>query len=447
MIIKNKRELSTTELRKQALGIIEAGIARVLPSAIMKSAVRYDPARRILTVNDSSYHLSEGRIFVIGGGKASGLMAETIENIIPPDHISAGVVTYKSGDYRTSKIKIVQAGHPVPDQRGIDGVMEMLALKNRFTINENDVVICLISGGGSALMPCPVDGVDLEEKQEITELLLECGAEIHEINAVRKHLSKTKGGRLGHSYSPATVISLILSDVIGNDLDVIASGQTCQDSSTFSDAYRVLEKYDLLSKSPKGVMGFLTRGCRGQVEETPKTLGNCHNFVIGDNTLALEAMAEKASDMGFAPYIVTAEQKGDTTAIAQLRATEILNAKYASYDTILIGGETTPKLPDNAGKGGRNQHYAAVSMLAMEEYAGKWVLVSVGTDGSDFLSDVAGAIVDNNSSDNARGRGVDVQSYLDRYDSNTLLNKIGKSLIVTGNTGTNVGDVILYTLK
>ncbi len=448
-MIKNKRELSTTELRKQALDIIEAGIARVLPPAIMKSAVRYDPTGKILTVNDDAYHLSRGRIFVIGGGKASGLMAETLENIIAPDSISAGVVTCncKSSDYKTSKIKIIEAGHPVPDQRGLDGVKQMLALRDGYSINENDFAICLISGGGSALMPYPVDGVNLEDKQRTTELLLGCGAEIHEINSIRKHLSKIKGGRLGNFYSPATVVSLILSDVIGNDVSVIASGPTWPDPSTFSDAYDVLERYDLLSKVPEDVIDFLRRGCQDEVEETPKTLGNCRNYIIGDNRLALEAMAKKANEMGFTPYIITAEQKGDTATIARLRAGEILSARYTGYDIILIGGETTPKLPDVAGKGGRNQHYAAVSMLAMKEYAGEWAVASAGTDGSDFLPDVAGAIVDNNSLDTATGKGIDVESYLDRYDSNILLKKIGGSLIVTGNTGTNVGDVIVYILK
>ncbi|MBI4304063.1 MAG: DUF4147 domain-containing protein [Chloroflexi bacterium] len=447
MIIKNKRELATTELRKQVLDIVEAGIARVLPSAIMKAAVKFDPVRRVLTVNESSYDVSRGRLFVIGGGKASGLMAETLEDILSPDNIVAGVVTCKSGDYKTSKITIIEAGHPVPDERGIAGVAEMLALKERYSINENDLVLCLISGGGSALMPCPVEGVSLEDKQRITQLLLGCGATIHEINAVRKHLSKTKGGGLGRYFSPATVVSLILSDVIGNDLDVIASGQTCPDSSTFIDAYNVLVKYGLLSEVPRNACNFLAGGCQGEAEETPKALYNCHNHIIGDNTLALEAMANKAKETGFSPCIVTAEQKGDTTAVAQLRAAEILEGKYAGCDVILIGGETTPKLPGNAGKGGRNQHYAAMSMLAMEPYGGEWVVTSVGTDGSDFLPDVAGAIVDNASLSRAKAEGVDVKAYLERYDSNTLLKKLDHSLIVTGNTGTNVGDVIVYALK
>ena len=447
MIIKNRDALSTTELRKQALDIIEAGIDRVLPPNIMKSAVKYDAASRILTINGDTYRLSTDRVFIIGGGKASGLMAETLENIIDPANVSVGVVNCKNEHYKTSKTKIILAGHPIPDQRGINGVKEMLALKERYSINENDLVICLISGGGSALMPYPVDEINLRDKQSITELLLSSGAEIDEINAVRKHLSKIKGGQLGHFYSPATVASLILSDVIGNNLAAIASGPTFPDSSTFSDAYNVLKKYDLLAKAPESVINFLKKWCQGEVAETPKILNNCYNYIIGDSRLALKAMLKKANEMGFTPYIITAEQKGDTAAIACSRASEILSSRYSGYDAILIGGETTPRLPATAGKGGRNQHYAAMSMLAMKQYLGKWVIASVGTDGSDFLPDVAGAIVDNDSLNDARAKGIDVKAYLDKYDSNTLLDKIGGSLIITGDTGTNVGDVILYLLK
>ena len=446
MIIKNKAELATTKLRKQTLDIIEAGINRVLPSIIMKSAVKYDAASRVTSINGDHYRISKGRVFVIGGGKASGLMAETLESIIYPKNIADGVVNCKSSRYKTSKTKIIPAGHPLPDQRGIDGVKKMLALKARHSITENDLVICLISGGGSALMPYPVDEVSLADKQSITESLLSSGAEIDEINTVRKHLSQIKGGRLGHFYSPATVVSLILSDVVGNNLSAIASGPTSPDPTTFQDAYNVLKRYDLLDKAPKAVTDFLRNGCQGKVAETPKTLDNCCNYIIGDNRLALESMLSRANEMVRKPYIVTAEQKGDTATVAISRAQEILNMKYTGYDTILIGGETTPKLPAAAGRGGRNQHYAAVSMQAMRQYRDQWVIASVGTDGSDFLPDVAGAIVDNNSLDNAKAKGIDVPSYLKRYDSNTLLDKIGDSLVITGDTGTNVGDVIIYLL-
>ncbi len=447
MIIKNLSTLATTSLRKQALDIIEAGISRVLPPSIMKSAVKYHAARQMVTVMGDAYPVSTGRVFVIGGGKASGLMAEALEAIIPLERITAGVVNGKGGHYETGKIKIITAGHPIPDRRGIDGVREMLDFKRRYSIGEKDLVICLISGGGSALMPYPVDRVSLGDKQEVTKLLIGSGADINEINVVRKHLSKIKGGRLGQFYSPATVVSLILSDVVGNDLAVIASGPTFPDPSTFSDAYKVLERYNLLARAPRRVTDFLRKGCLGEVAETPKTLVNCHNYIIGDNGLALAVMQGRAKEMGLVPLVVTSQQKGDTTAVAWSRADEILNMIYAGYNVILIGGETTVTLPASAGKGGRNQHYAAVSMLAMERYPSEWVVASVGTDGSDFLPDVAGAIVDQDCLNRAKVKGINVKSYLERYDSNRLLEQIGGSLVITGDTGTNVGDIIVYLLK
>ena len=447
MIIKNRAELATTELRKKALDIIEAGIERVLPPNIMKNALSYDTANRLLTIDNTTYNLSHGRIFVIGGGKASGLMAEALEGIIPPEHITAGAVNCKGGDYKTSKIKVVPAGHPILDHRGVEGVEEMLSLKGNYSIGNEDTIICLISGGGSALMPYPSAGIKLEDKQKITELLLSSGAEIAEINTVRKHLSRIKGGQLGLYFSPSTIISLILSDVIGNDLSVIASGPTYPDKTTFADAYNILEKYGLLSTAPDEVMNHLEKGCRGKVAETAKNLNNCYNHIIGDNRLALEAMLIKARKAGFTPRLVTAEQKGDTTDVAMKRAGDILDSEYNACNALIIGGETTPRLPVPAGKGGRNQHYAAISMLAMEEYPGQWLVVSVSSDGSDFLPDVAGAIVDGNSLAKAKASDLNIKAYLDRYDSNTLLSQIGTSLVITGDTGTNVGDLILYLLK
>jgi len=446
MIIKNKNELSITALRKHALDIVEAGISRVLPAAVMRYSLKIDHAKKILSIQDKDYDISKGKIFVIGGGKASGLMAQTLEEIIGPRYITDGVVNCNNKNYRTNKIKIIEASHPTPDQRGVLGVEQMLALKDRYSIDKNDLVICLISGGGSALMPCPVDEITLEDKQQMTKLLIERGPTIQEINAVRKHLSKIKGGQLGKFFSPAQVISLIISDVIGNDPDAIASGPTVPDSSTFLDAYNVLKKYNLLSETPPVIVDFLAKGCAGKIAETPKKLDNCRNCIIGDNKLALQAMAAKAEQLDLKPYIVTAEQKGDPTGLATLRAKEILNGKYKNYDVILIGGETTPKLPANHGKGGRNQHYAAVSMTALKDYPGDWVVTSIGTDGSDYLPGIAGAIVDKNSLETSSTTGIEIQSYLDRYDSSTLLEKIGNSLIKTGNTGTNVGDAAVYIL-
>jgi hydroxypyruvate reductase/glycerate 2-kinase len=444
MIIKNRDALANTQLKKQVLDIIEAGINQVLPPNIMRSAVKYDAAIRKIMVGNDVYDITDSRIFVIGGGKASGLMAKAFEDIIGVDNITEGVVNCKGGKQETKKIKIIIAGHPIPDKRGVNGVNEMLALKHRYSIGEKDIIICLISGGGSSLLPYPAETVNLEDKQVITALLVGSGAEISEINVVRKHLSGIKGGQLGNFFSPATIISLILSDVIGNDLSVIASGPTFPDSSTFADAWDVLKRYDFINKAPKSVIEYLARGRRSDEEETPKKLGNCHNYIIGDNRLALEAMLNKAIDMGLAPYIITDRQKGDTGEVARLRAGEVLKKKYGEYNLFIIGGETTVTLPAGAGRGGRNQHYTAASLAAMAPYSGRWVVACVSTDGSDFLPDVAGAMVDHDSAGVARVNGLDVNSYLERYDSNTLLDRMGNALIITGDTGTNVADVILY---
>jgi glycerate 2-kinase len=445
MITKNRPELAASEARDKALQIIEAGIKRVLPPNIMRAAVSYDAVRQIIGIEGDSYSLSSAnRIFVIGGGKASGLMAQALEDIIGVSNITAGVINFKGGPTRTQRIKTVISGHPTPDQRGVGGVKEMLALKERYAIGQDDIVICLLSGGASALMPYPVAGLSLQDKQKITELLIGSGAKINEINVVRKHLSQVKGGRLGDFYSPAQVLALIISDVIGNDLATIASGPTTPDPSTFADAYNVLKKYNLVARAPKGIIEFIEKGRRGEVPETPQALNNCRNYLIGDNELALEAMAAKAKELGFKPRIVTSQQTGDTTKIARLRAREILKHKYAGYDALLIGSETTIKLPPGAGRGGRNQHYAAVSLLAMAKYPGKWLLASLGSDGSDFLPDVAGAIVDQDSLETARAKQLDIEAYIEKCDSYSLLKKLGNSLIVTGDTGTNVGDVIVY---
>ncbi len=445
MIIKNRRELATTEARDRVLQIVDAGIKRVLPTNIMRTAVSYDAVRQIIGIKNEPFPLSEAnRIFVIGGGKASGLMAQALESIIGVANITDGVVNFKGGQVRTQKIKTVIAGHPTPDQRGVGGVKEMLALKSHYKIGKNDIVICLLSGGGSALMPYPVDGVSLKDKQKITELLIGSGAKIDEINIVRKHLSRVKGGQLASFYSPARVISLIISDVIGNDLATIASGPTTPDPSIFADAYKVLKNYNLLTRAPRSVIDFIEKGQKGEAPETPKTLSSCRNYIIGDNTLALEAMAAKAKEHGFSPHIITSQQTGDTTKVARSRAREILKGKYAGYNLLLIGSETTIKLPPDAGRGGRNQHYAAVSLLAMADYPGRWLVASVGSDGSDFLPDVAGAIVDQDSLETAKDKKLDIEAYIERCDSNTLLEKLGNSLVITGDTGTNVGDVIVY---
>ncbi|MBN1376720.1 hypothetical protein JW949_00100, partial [Candidatus Woesearchaeota archaeon] len=206
--------------------------------------------------------------------------------------------------------------------------------------------------------------------------------------------------------------------------------------------HNILKEYELLDKTPKNILNHIKKGIKGEIKETPKELTNCDNYIIGDNSLVLNTMKEKAEEFGFKPHIITQRQTGNTETIAKKRAKEIIEGKYTSYNALIIGGETTPKLPENHGEGGRNQHYAAVSMLEMKNYPGKWVLVSIDSDGIDFIKETAGAIVDNDSLNKAEN----IKPYLDNYDSYNLLKNIGNSLIKTGPSGTNVSDVMLYLI-
>ncbi|NQV13496.1 MAG: DUF4147 domain-containing protein [Parcubacteria group bacterium] len=440
MIIKNYDQLAITPQRKQALQIISAGIERVLPPNIIKQAITYDPAQKVLTVNGDQYDFATGRLFVIGGGKAAGLMAQALESIISPDDITAGVVTCHNGGAETKKIEVVKASHPLPGEEGIEGVQKMMTIKKEHKVTDKDLVLCLISGGGSALMPYPAAGVDLADKQAITKSLLRSGAPIEEVNIVRKHLSQVKGGQLGQHFAPARVVSLILSDVVGNDLSTIASGPTTPDPTTFTDAIQVLEKYDLLDQAPTSVVTHLKKG----ELETPAKLPNCHNYIIGDNKLALEAMKVKAEELGLKPTIVTAKEKGSPDEIVASRVKEIKTGKYKGANILLMGGEPTPTLPDNPGEGGRNQYYTAAALFALSQHQKGWLVASVATDGSDFMPEIAGGIVDNNSLTDKNITTQDIQQYLEKFDSYSLLERLDNSLVITGKTGTNVGDLMVW---
>ncbi len=447
MFIKNKNDLSSTRSRKIILELIETGVKNVMPENLMRGAVSYNDKKRILKIKKSDYVLSRsGRIFVVGGGKAAGAMAEELEKIIKIKNITAGIVNCNNDNNKVKKIKIVKASHPIPNRKGILGVKQMLALKNRYSIDKNDIVICLISGGGSALMPCPPDKISLKNKQKITELLLSSGANIKEINIVRKHLSKTKGGQFGKFFSPAAVLSIIISDVAGDDLKTIASGITAPCSSTFKQAWQIIKKYNLQRTIPKTAKKYLKNGIDGKTADTPKTLNNCQNHIIGNNRFALEAIFKKAKKINLKPLIITDKQIGDPVKISNQFSKEILKGKYKNYNCLIIGGETTPKLPIKRGNGGRNQHYAANSILAMKQYKRNWTLASVNSDGDDFLPNIAGAIADNNSLKTANDKKIDIARHIKNYDSSAMLKKIKNSIIMTKEAGTNIGDLIIYIL-
>ena len=445
MLIKNYKQLATTQQRRRLISLTEAGMQAVLPSIIMPKVLRFDKRNKTLKVKNKKFKI-QGRIFVMGGGKASGLMAETLECIIPAEYIRAGIINCTTTNYKTKKIKIIKASHPIPNIHGVKGVKKMLAIKEKYKINKNDLIICLISGGGSALLPYAAQGIKLKDKQVVTKLLLESGAKIQEINVIRRHLSKIKGGQMAKFFAPTRIVSLIISDVVGNDLDTIASGLTAPDKSTWQDAYRVLKKYNLWKKVPARVASLVKNGLAGKNPETPKKLTNCDNYIVADNRTAIKAMASKARELGLKPFVMTDKLTGETSKMAKKIAQDIKAGKYGA-NLLILGGETTSVLPANYGRGGRNQYFAAVSLLALKNYPGQWAMVSLATDGSDFIPGIGGAMIDNQTLDLIKKKRINLELYIKKFDSYNLFKKAGGCLIKMNNTGTNVGDVIIYILE
>ena len=442
-IIKNKQEISDSKARKQVIQLIEAGIKAVQPENLMKKAVRYGKEFNSLIINNNEFNLLTGRIFVVGGGKAVGKMAEIFEKIVGEKNITAGIVNSIEKNKSIKKIKVIKAGHPLPDRAGLKGAQKMLELKKKYKINKKDLVICLLSGGGSAMLPAPTDGVSLAEKQKITDLLIKSGANIQEINTVRKHLSKIKGGQLADFFAPAQVVSIIISDVIFGKPETIASGPTAFDPTTFQDARLVLEKYSLIKDIPESAVNYIKDGIRGKRKETCK-ISYAKNFVIGSNHEVLEAIALEVKRAKLKPLIVNAGINRNVKAEAKGMIADLLQEKNSDYDVLLFGGEPLISLSKTHGKGGRNQHLSALFLDNLQDTNFSWVFASVSTDGSDYTKNIAGAIIDNNSYHMAVKKGIDIAEHIKNFDTHNLFKKIGNSLIKMDNTNTNVGDVMIF---
>ncbi len=446
-MIKNKAQLATTETKKQALEILEAGINSVLPDKIIKDFVQFDTKNKTLKIQEEEFIVKD-RIFVIGAGKATGKMAESLEQVLGKENITAGIINCPNTNYKLEKIKVNKASHPIPNENSLNGTKEMMELKSKYKINPNDLIICLLSGGASSLMVNPVKNVSLEDKQKLNKVLISSGADIKEINIIRKKVSQIKGGKLGLYFSPIPVITLILSDVIGDDLETIASGPTVPDTSTDKQAYSILEKYKLMNQIPPSIVTLFEKNITLE-ELEPEKLENCHNFLIGNSKIALSAIQNKAKEFKLEPILLTAQMQGSPEEAANLYASEIKKGKFKDYNCLILGGETTPKLPTDHGNGGRNQHYVLASLQAFieQEYEGEFTIASCSTDGSDFMKEIAGAIADQETSKKAEEKKLDLKSYLKKFDSNSFFKQINNSLIETGLTGTNVGDIVVYILK
>ena len=447
---------------------------RDLAWQIMRAALKaVDPAEAVrhclnladhqLTVSDPhgathTYNLADyDRVFVVGGGKAGAPMAAAVAEVLG-DQLTGGTVLVKyahalADPTATGPIQIIEAGHPIPDAAGWLGAQQMTHWLQDTT--ERDLVLCLISGGGSALMTAPVTGVTLAGLQALTQTLLACGATINDINTIRKHISQLKGGQLARRAAPGTVISLILSDVVGDPLDVIASGPTVPDPTTFAESWSVLTRYGVEADIPASIRAHLTAGLEGEVVDTPKPgdpiFERVQTVIVGSNLLAAHAAAESATQLGFDTILLTTFIEGEAREVGQVAAGlakglvrgEAMHppGKLISKPAcLIIGGETTVTLHGD-GKGGRNQEMALAAALALTGWP-DILIACLATDGTDGPTDAAGAFADGTTIRRATDMGLDAVDYLARNDAYHFFEQLD-DLIMTGPTRTNVNDLTL----
>jgi len=430
------------------LAVQQAALAAVDPGAAVRRHVRLQGD--LLTVGGREYDLARvGRIWVAGGGKAATAMVAALAQILGP-RLYGGLVVTKAGhrdpNLDTGPVEVIEAGHPVPDDAGMQGAKRMAELLSG--ASERDLVLAVISGGGSALLTLPAADLSLADLQGTTDLLLRAGATIVELNAVRKHLSQIKGGGLVRLAGGALVASLILSDVVGDPLDVIASGPTVADPTTFAEAVTVLQRYELVERVPRAVRRHLQAGARGEIADTPKAgaalFARVHNLVIGSNRLAAEGAAREARARGFNTVLLSTFVEGEAREVARVAAA--LAKELVHHDRpvprpacLVWGGETTVTVRGQ-GKGGRNQELALAAALSMQGLPAV-LLVALGTDGTDGPTDAAGAVATGETVARARELGLDPYVYLANNDAYPFFDELG-DLIRTGPTGTNVNDLL-----
>jgi hydroxypyruvate reductase len=430
--------------RKQIVAVLQKALEAVDPAIAVRRHLRQEGD--ILWVKQTPYELKpSSRVYVVGAGKAGAPMAQAMEEILG-ERITAGRVNVKYGyTLPTRVVELVQAGHPIPDEAGVNGARKVAALLQDVTAD--DLVLCLISGGGSALMTWPAEGLTLADMRALTDSLLRRGATINELNTIRKHLERLKGGGLARLAYPARLVSLILSDVVGNPLDVIASGPTVPDTSTFAQAYRLLERYALLSEAPAAVVGHLRRGAEGTIAETPKPgdpiFQHTQNVIIASNDHAARAAQRAAEELGFQTLVLSTYIEGEAREVAKVLAAiarEVLASgrPVSRPACIIAGGETTVTVKGE-GKGGRNQEMALMAAMRLDGLDDV-AIVCLATDGSDGPTDASGALADGNTVRRAAQLGLDPWEHLGRNDSYPFFAALG-DLLLTGPTNTNVNDL------
>lgn len=427
------------------LSALDHALASVQPGILVRQSVKLGDKLRVKDINGTvkSLRLS-GDLYVVGAGKAVARMADSLCEILGRK-IIRGAITVPYGEKKSirpefrSTISVTEAAHPVPDGNGIRGSEKIVETLSQ--ASANDLVIVLISGGGSALLPLPSPGLKLADKQWITDRLLRSGATIRQVNIVRKHLSAIKGGQLPRYANEAQVVSLVLSDVIGDDLASIASGPTFPDSSTFSDALSIVRKYRIAGRASRAAI-HLINGTQGKVGETPKPGDPCfnrvRNVIIGNNTVACLAAARYLRRAGIRTSYLGSNFDGEAKQFGMFLARLATDlGGQENRVSVILGGETTVTMKNAHGMGGRNQEAALACAMGIK---GRAAVGCMGTDGIDGNSDAAGAVVSRSQLLSASKKRINLQRYLDRHDSYHALNAVD-SLIFTGLTGTNVNDV------
>lgn len=436
-------------MREQARLIFQAAIRAADGGKKVKRFLKKE--RNLVGVGREVFRLhAQGRLLVVGAGKATATMARSVEEILD-DALAGGVIVVKYGHALPLKrIEVVEAGHPLPDRNGLEGARKIFDLVKG--AGQNDLLLCLFSGGASALLPLPVSGVTLTDKQEVTRLLLNCGAAIQEINTVRKHLSRIKGGGLARTAHPARVVSLIVSDCVGDPLDVVASGPTAPDPSSFKGCLDILARYELMERVPASVLSHFKAGVQGLVPETPKPgdaiFKNVTNLIVANNRLALKAAATKAARLGWQPLILSSFITGDTRQAAIFHAAVIKEIRASGHPVrppacLLSGGETTVVVT-GPGMGGRNQEFALTLAKEIRDMEGVLALIA-GSDGTDGPTDAAGAFADGTTLRRGESLGMEAASFLAQNDSYNYFRVLG-DLFFTGPTGTNVMDIRIILL-
>jgi glycerate 2-kinase len=433
--------------QKTAVKIFRSGVESVLPKNLVSHNIILND--NILTCQDSSYDLSSfEHIYVTGFGKASASMAQAIENLLGKRITGGHIVTKYGHSVQLKWIEISEAGHPIPDYNGLEGTEKIVQIAGKAAIY--DLVIVLISGGGSALLTDIPEGISLDDLKDTNRVLVNSGADIGEMNSVRKHLSRLKGGQLARLVYPATLLTLLISDVIGDSLDVISSGPTVADPTTFNDALRVVDKYNLEASIPPSVMDYLVKGQSGSIPETAKNgdpgLIRTRNFLLGNNETALLNSKNRAIKLGYEAIILSDKVSGDVKEVSEYLHSEIIAYSRVSENkriALLFGGEPTVQ-PTGNGKGGRNQHLA---LLMAKKIAGmKGVtFLSAGTDGTDGPTDATGAICDGSTFQQATNLGMEIMEYTRNYDAYSFFEAVG-GLLKTGPTHTNVMDLMIILI-